>query len=232
MTRPPLELSEFVDVNDQILVTFRLPDASQQLFQFQSLIRAVANNKLLLDVPAFPGIQSVLIPNFQLGINFQPELPDFPTIMTTIILFREADPAGCWVEVPPGFHQHFLKRRRHIRVPVQFPLKAFFTVNNREFPLNAQSVNLSGGGMRFTSKRLFQENEVILLEFKPDERGNLYKVKSRVVLSQPVLYPDGTVQHYVTAVAFLNLERYEEDRLVGFCFRQELLQQRHLRQDG
>lgn len=233
-----LNLAEFIEINDRLGVTLSgsaagAPDGEP--IHFDSYVKDISDDLLLIDIPAALNPEERLPPGRSISVTFPIGLHELPPFLAEVRFYQKGARAGCWIQLPPAFKNHILQHRQHIRVPVQFPLIVRTVVNGMEGrPIQAESMNLSGGGIRFTSRRLFTPpGQVLVLEFQPDSSYPLFRLKGNVLRSYPL--PARTLDEKpmdkVTAVKFLYLDQAQESRLIGFCFRQEIVQAKRRQED-
>lgn len=228
-TNPAIDVSEFLDLETPLWVTFYHPQKAMAPLQFESRILQLSEHQLLLEVPAFQKIQPYLTPHTQVELRLAKAPGDFPPLLTTCLYHQSSPLAGCWVNVSPAVKDIFLNQRRHVRVQARFPLTVFYHPLHKHVFVPAESVNLSGGGIRFASARQFRTGEKLRLVFQPDFRGQAFDLDGEVVLSIPAhIRHTQYASPIVTAVKFIHIPAFIEDRLVGICFRKETESKKHL----
>jgi c-di-GMP-binding flagellar brake protein YcgR len=226
-----ISITEFVEVGDRLTVSIRtLGDMSRHI-GFESYIKHAFENRLLLHVPENLHLESFLLPETPINIEFQKNTQAMPRISTTVVSYNN-EHRGCWVIVPPDFKEFFLKRRRHVRIPAKFPLKIVFFQDGQEAVIPGTCLNMSGGGMRFIIEQSFEVGDRFRLEFQPELNAAPFRLQAEVVLCKPSPYRSTTknLAEMMIAVKFANLLPTQEDQLVGICFRKELEHQRHLKE--
>lgn len=130
------------------------------------------------------------------------------------------------VEGNEAFRSQFLKRRQHVRVSIRFPVEILSASGSK---LVGQSVNLSGGGMRFTSSGTFEKGTPLALMFKIEQSAQPLKVKAVVLGDAPATgYTTSGNTMRATFVQFVDLSPRDEQLIVSHCFRHEVMQRKHL----
>jgi c-di-GMP-binding flagellar brake protein YcgR len=229
-----LALTQFIEVNDELTAILRIPADPGRSIGFKSFVKEVKDNQLLIDVPTTLDLESLLVPGTLIDIEFLLGISDLPVFRGEVAWYQKGSIRGCWIKLPEAFRSHFLKRRRFVRIPVRFGLKIYKYLDETEYVIiEGESVNLSAGGLRFLSSHRFQKGDEVLLEFRPDPRYPLFRINGRVVLSQTSTFqsPAERKNSLITSIRFNQLQRSQEDQLVGLCFRKELEQLKHLQDD-
>ncbi len=221
-------LAEFLAINEALEAAVYLDNHGDETLPFQSLIKQIQDDSLLIDVPQDPGLVKYMQPGAKIDLAFLRIKPGPVAITARVINYQEAGRTGAWVQVPPNFIEHFLKRRLHVRVSINFPVKVHATVDKQHPVTEGECINLSGGGMRFTTLQVFLKGEHLTVEFQPDPLLPPFKAECEVVQSGLSPYPNKkSAGEMICSVKFNGLSRHAEDMLVGICFRQQL-KQRHL----
>ncbi len=223
-----LALTEFLEVNNCLNATLRFSAGNEKSIGFKSYIKDLTDYHLLIDIPDSLDLESLLVPGEFISVEFRLGIDGLPPFNAMIERYQKDGIQGCWIQLPPEFKAHFLKRRRHIRINLKFQIKISMPVGQKASPpIYAESINLSGGGIRFKSSHTFKPNERLILEFQPDQRYPLFKMEGKVIACQSVPSKSGII----TSVQFVNIQRMDEDKLVGLCFRKELEKSKHLKQE-
>lgn len=227
-----VSITEFIEVGDRLAVSLELDGITSRQIGFDSYIKQVFENRILVHIPENLSMESFLVPDTPVTLEFQKDRESMPVIRTSIVRYSKEN-QGIWLIVPPDFKDFFLKRRRHVRIPVRFPVKIHYWDNQREIAVSGISINLSGGGMRFVTSKGFEPGSRIRVEFQPETRLPPFRLQAEIVMCKPSHYKATRSPHdeMMIAVKFINLLPTQEDQLVGICFRQELEQQRHLKND-
>lgn len=200
--------------------------------QLSAVVKEVQDNQFLLDIPLISTWQKVLQPGISLKLQFGGEDSQTLKLHTAVKLVAIHPPTQCWVVAPMSFIDELLKRRKHIRIPMKFLMTVASLMNPTRAPVQALSLNLSGGGMRFISISSFLLGEHVKLQFKPETSGPEYEVEGEVVFcAEDDVWRPSLGYGWIIGVKFLNLSQKQEDAFVGICFRKELLQLRHLQSD-
>lgn len=127
-----------------------------------------------------------------------------------------------WLKIPENAEIEVIQRRRHVRIPMVIPFDLQYEIAGRPITVNARTEDVSGGGMRFTSIRLFPKDQEITVNLKLSPAEPPLRLKAKVVFSAQnriKMQPDDL---YTTACQFLELDDAEEMVLVRECFRREL----------
>ncbi len=226
-----LALNEILEIEDPLRVTLWFPGEPSRSITLDTTIKHITENQLLIAIPTVENSEVLLRQGVRVEIEFLNRNQDLPQIETWILRYqKDAIVSGFWVEIPASFQEYFLKRRQHVRIPVRFPVQVIYTVNGRPRIIDGESINLSGGGVRFTSQQIYSPGDKIMISFQPDNRYQLFKLNGEVIFCSPSPYrTPKTPNETVTALKFINMPRAHEDQLVGFCFRKELEQHKHLK---
>ncbi len=223
-------LNEILDIHERIKATVWPVQDRSSCLEFKTFIRDISEDQILIDVPYVDEVKQYIRFGSPIRLEFMREDQQIPRIDSNIFkLFRSEDYFGCWVPVPVVFEDYFVKRRRHVRISVKFPIKGACVRDGQGFEFAGQTVNISGGGLRFISFESFQLGEVVKLVFKPDAFPYEFRLEGEIVACSPSPFNRNRKRtEFASAVRFVNLNPHQEDRLVGLCFRLELEQKKHL----
>ncbi len=97
------------------------------------------------------------------------------------------------------------QKRQAVRVSVHFP----FFVNKAGKLLECHTTNISAGGLAFTSKHTFEQDENINIEFPAHIFDKKICTTARILKVAPDFY----------AVKFLDLTQNDEDKIVKYIFK-------------
>jgi c-di-GMP-binding flagellar brake protein YcgR len=214
-------VSRFFDVGDSLTVTVGSKEKSAEIHTFETQIKGIQEERLFI---ALPENLEFFHEKMPITVRFMKGKGHLPSISTQVLTYAKAQTFGCWIEIPRAFVVDILQRRRHMRVPMRFTAKIQYVEDGQSLTIPAEGVNLSGGGIRFTSLHRFQGHENLVVEFQPDPSIPAFTLQAEVVFSGVAV----TRNSFVTALKFINLRQYEEDRLIGICFRTQMKMQKHL----
>ncbi len=156
-----LPLSEFLGLNDRLKIAILFVDGATTGVDFYTEVKAISGDSLMFQLPAALGSNVSLRAGHQIAIEIVTNDQVVFQCKTTIVRFQEEAPSGFWVEVPPTFKENILNRRRHVRVSFRFIIGILYPKGSKASPLHGESVNLSGGGIRFLSPRPFRSKEIV-----------------------------------------------------------------------
>lgn len=137
---------------------------------------------------------------------------------------------GIWMELPPYLDTLF--KRKHLRVTESFPV-AVMPKHSTAFPtFVTESLDISAGGMRFTSPYMMESGQGLQLHFKLGHVHQQFVINAKVVYLLNKAEPFGTHRlavptnavSYTAAVQFLDLEPIQESELLQTILEIDLLQ--------
>lgn len=107
-----------------------------------------------------------------------------------------------------------IQRREHTRVNSALPVK----IINNGFEVNAETVNISGGGMKLKTQKAFNKGDVvnIIINFSTTKSIKLKYEILRVEKSG-----DRNL-NYIASGVFQNINNIDRISIVQFCFKQQL----------
>ena len=120
-----------------------------------------------------------------------------------------------------------MQRRRYVRIDLFIPIQVVLNMADDELTVNAKTLDISGGGIRFYSRQEFQVDDLLILTL-PFESGEVVTVNAKVVLSRESNKDGIDGGYYTTAASFYDLSERQESLIVSECFQHEL----KLRRDG
>ncbi len=217
------ELQKALVLNQKVQVTVWDPDNDSVEYSFQSFVLEAVGNLFRLALPATE--LSTILPLLQPGIVVGAVLEAHPTpyIFYPVIHAASAtDRRGFWLKIPENPQVEALQRRRHVRIPMDIPVHLEYSVSDRWMSLCARTEDVSGGGLRFTSTRLFSEGQELLISLGFNPSDPPLRLKARVVFSMESRLSKQSDGMYSTACQFVGLTDAEEMVLVRECFKREL----------
>ncbi len=141
----------------------------------------------------------------------------------TVHRYHAETPSGYWLKISEDTQMEVVQRRRHVRIAMVVPARIQFQGDNADQEeVLAFTEDLSGGGMRVTSPRLFQKGEDIQVEIQFAANQPKLQLKARIVFSMENQLRRRKDDLYVTSCQFYDLENQQETILVRECFRREI----------
>jgi len=217
------DLKKAIKAELRVQVTVWDPTDETVEHTFNSVIVEHAGSMLRVASPAQDA--RIILPLMKKGfvVGVVMETYPAPYIFYPIIHDDPKNPAdGVWLMIPSNTEVEVFQRRRHVRIPMDVPFELEFPSGLSTTTLTARTLDVSGGGMMFTSPRSFPKEEEILviLQFGPEQPRML--LKGKVVLCRENQTRKTDSDQYATALQFLGLEAAQEMLLVRECFRCEL----------
>jgi c-di-GMP-binding flagellar brake protein YcgR len=187
---------------------------------YTAKIKQTKANHILVDMPLS---QPVLMRRMVVGVLvgavaslYQDVVIFYPVIHER----QDTGEIGFWLRLPEQYE--VVQRRRHVRVPMEIPFQVDCYVGVSRQSHDALTLNLSGGGVRFSCARQFVTGELIKLRLQLNGNTPAMTLSGEVVFSQVNGNRKGSHFEYVTAVQFKGLTHQQEAALVGECFRREI----------
>jgi hypothetical protein len=140
-----------------------------------------------------------------------------------------AEKTGCfWIRLNEDMSIEPLRIRRHVRIPLVTPFEVALrqaggTGEGEPQYLPAQTVDISGGGLKFTSPAPFQSEQALSLRLKLDTKEPPLLLKAVVILCEEKHLPQQPSEwRYVVACRFVDPTPVQERLIMKECFRREL----------
>jgi PilZ domain len=129
-----------------------------------------------------------------------------------------------WLRLTPETNIELMQNRAHVRVTMRMPFSVGTLAEGPVHP--AYTVDLSGGGVRFTSQALYVPDQVLAMRM-PFSANLTMTVKAKVISSENnPLVKVRPEEVYTVRTCFVDLEPGQEPLIVKECFRQELMLKR------
>lgn len=129
---------------------------------------------------------------------------------------------GYWLTIPENTEVEVFQRRRHVRIPMTVTFELEFPIGQSTLSIQAQTCDVSGGGMLFTSSRTFPKQQELWVHLQFDPEQPKMRLRAIVVFSRENRTQKGKNDKYATACQFIGLDAAQEMLLVRECFRCEL----------
>lgn len=126
-----------------------------------------------------------------------------------------------WLRLTPETNIELMQNRAHVRVTMRMPCLVGTQAEGAIHP--AYTVDLSGGGIRFTSQALYAPEQILAvrLNFSPEMT---MAVKAKVISSENnPLVKVRPEEVYTVRCCFVELDPGQEPLIVKECFRHELM---------
>ena len=210
-------------------VTVWDPDDESKEYTFNSHILEVSGLLLQIAGPAedMEHIAPLLRKGYVVGIVL--ESYPLPFIFYPIIMedFQAGSP-GVQVHIPPDGDIEVLQQRTHVRIAMVMDIEVEFNSLDSAQVQAARTENMSGGGLRFSSSRLFSAEERLTIHIQLDEDEPRMHLPVQVIFSRENRIRKHPDDIYTTACKFIDLDSAEEMKIVRECFRRELrLKKKH-----
>lgn len=221
----------FLDPGQNLEITVWRMDNDEEGITFLTHIKELTENAMV-----------ITLPSSQLGVKLAPILQPgtvigavsygskSPIIFYPVVMGEVTKKMSEYRLQLPDTFEPLAQQRRYVRVPMRIPIKVERSApSGGTVVIPANTLDLSGGGIKFDSARLFAIDEEIriILSLTPDE--NPIVANAKVVMSQ---HSDFVVTSfstegsnrglYVTAASFINLTQQQENAIVAECFRREI----------
>lgn len=217
------ELQKILNVGQKVQITVWHPQDDNIEYAFAANICEMAGHLLKVALPG--DVDEAVLPLLEQGVvvgvvveTYPNPYIFYPAIQSPLdSLNREF-----WLKIPEDVQVSTVQRRKHVRVPMVIPIQLEYLIAERWIPIAARTEDVSGGGVRFTSLRLFLMGQElrIHLPFGPSE--SILHLKAKVVYSAQNRIKKQAEDIYVTSCQFLDLDDAQEMALVRECFRREL----------
>jgi c-di-GMP-binding flagellar brake protein YcgR len=223
------ELHKALTPDQEIQVTVWAPDNDNVEYSFSSVIISKVG-ALFMIMPPDTQPQRI-IPLLQKDVVVGVVLEKYPSsfIFYPVVhaLPAKDDPkGGYWLKIQSSTQVEVLKmdaiqRRRHVRIPMVVPFEVEY---HGGLKTPAHTVNVSGGGLRFTSSVSFEVDQELLLHIQLNPTLPMLHLKAKVVMSAHNRLSKRGDDMYAAACQFLEMDDAREMIIVRECFRRELRQ--------
>lgn len=219
------ELKSVMSVNQKVQVTVWHPGDESIEYTFPSYIMGTDGEFFLIAAPSsqVDKILPLMQPGYVIGIVLE-TYPN-PYIFYPIIHMQK-NSESFWLKIPADPQIEVVQRRRHVRIPMVIPVEVEFQVGTKWITTPARTEDVSGGGMRLTSSRLFYKDQELRLHFQMNEEMEMMHLQARVIFSTENRVKKRPDDLYATACQFHDLGDAQEMLIVRECFRRELKSKR------
>lgn len=207
-------------------------------YSFQSTILSITNELFLIEEPENldPKIYGLLTTGVLIGVVANTK--NKPIIFyPSVFSHQKKTPKGFWLKIPADCLSETIQRRGHVRVEMALPITVFFeSVGGLEEEMTGKTLDISGGGLKFTSQRAFSSKQDIEIRLnfypdaEPDEADETLKLFGKIVFSVENQKSTGAGDFYVNAVQFQNLPDKDINKIMGECFKKELEKKRRTKE--
>lgn len=216
------EFQKALVVNQRVQVTVWDPNNDRVEFHYPSYIMDVEPPFVMLALPTkqLEEISACLQPGVVAGVI----LESYPTpyvFYPIMHRLQETPAAGYWFKMPENPQVETIQRRRHVRIPMVVPVEVEYMLLGKWITLKGYTEDLSGGGLRFTSTRLFEKGQELLINLSLEDAPRM-QLKSTVVFSSENRVRRRPEDIYATACQFDDLDDQQEMLIMRECFRREL----------
>ena len=104
-----------------------------------------------------------------------------------------------------------IQRREYVRAPI----RTEFVLTKAEYTVKSQTINIGGGGVRFTSDKEFKISD------KWDFMLNLSKNNIIATGTGEILYSIKQDNNVVSVIKFLEIEEITRNKIIKICFEEE-----------
>lgn len=218
------ELQKALSVNQKVKITVWHPQDDNIEYTYTSVIQELAGHLLLVTPPTTEDAAEIL-PLMALGVTVGAVIETYPNpfiFYPTIQSAPSVAEEGFWLKIPEEPRVSVIQRRKHVRIPMVIPFSFEYLVAERWIPMTARTEDVSGGGMRFTSLRLFLMGQELSVHLPMGPSQSMLHLKAKVVYSAQNRIKKQPEDIYVTSCQFLDLDDVQEMALVRECFRREL----------
>lgn len=219
------DLQKALTLGQKVQITVWHPQDEKIEHTFTTTILEVVGHLLKVSLPL--DVVSLVPPLLEAGMVVGAVIETYPkpVVFYPAVQMRPGVPAPLdtiWLKVPDEGQINTIQRRKHVRVPMVIPFNMEYLIAERWIPLSARTVDVSGGGLRFCSVRLFLMGQELRVWLPFGDGGTTLTLRARVVYSTQNRIKKQPEDIYVTSCQFLDLDDTQEMALVRECFRREL----------
>jgi c-di-GMP-binding flagellar brake protein YcgR len=216
------ELQKALKAEQSLLITVWDPKNEKTEYTFPSYVITVEGFRVQIAGPAPQAVKlaPLLQPNTIIGIVL--EINPAPFIFYPTIESVESD-GSCWMTLSKDSQVEKFQNRNHVRIAMITPFQfEYQSEEGKWLPMSARTVDLSGGGVKFTCPQAFEKGTIlkIFLKFGPDTP--MLILKGKVVFSAENRFCQKPEDFYTTGCQFFDLNESQETLLMKECFRREL----------
>jgi c-di-GMP-binding flagellar brake protein YcgR len=217
------DLQKALCVNQKVEVTVWDPkDDSVELY-YHSYVIDVKGAYLMIAPPNENAEK--IVPLMQVGYVVGIVLDTYPNpyIFYPVIHAVPDQPgSGFWLKIQENAEVETLQRRRHVRIPMVLPIEVEYPMGPQLIRVEGHTEDVSGGGLKFTSQKLFNKGQKIRVRLQFSSETELLRLDGEVVMSMENRVRRKPEDEYVTACQFYDLDNRKEMMIVRECFRREL----------
>lgn len=217
------EFEKALVVNQKLQITVWDPADERKEFHYHSYVMDIDKPFIKL-APPTKQVEEIT-KCLQVGIVAGVVLEAYPTpfIFYPIMHSKQEPPQpGFWFKIPENAQIETMQRRRHVRIPMVVPITVDYAIGDKTVSMPARTEDVSGGGLRFTSPRLFNKEQEILVHLRIESEHQTVHVKGKVVFSAENRVRKQPDDLYATACEFFDLDERQEVLLIRECFRREV----------
>lgn len=225
-----MKIEDFLEVNQKLEITvWRQDDGDDEGQTYQTYIKDIQDDMILVHPPSAgeAGLYELMTRGTKVGAVMvqqgEGQIVFYPIIESQ----QTQGLIGFWMVVGDDLQHEVMQRRRHVRIPIGLTIRLALTVEGETAQLEARTLDISGGGVRFYCRHEFQKGQVLVATI-PFESGEVVTVNARVVLCNESNKYSIDGGYFTTAASFDEITEQQESTLVSECFKHEL----KLRRDG
>ncbi len=132
--------------------------------------------------------------------------------------------SGIWINYP--FNSRYIQRREYLRIFINIEIELTIYLDKEKHQkevLALRTNDLSGRGLSFISDSFLSDYYDIECSFSiPDEKDTVIVTRCDHIYSKKIQEFEKT--KYVNALAFIDMDKNDVDRVVKFCFKKHLEQ--------
>ncbi len=221
-----MDISNFIDLNQKVEITVWDEAGDDDGLTFSSAVKDINNATILVEPPPQEEekLYKLLRPGITVGMVIVYGLSRSVVVYPTLGLLQTKKPIGYWLKLPDTFQEEILRKRNHVRVPIELRVKVYYQSLKGTQVCEAQTVDVSGGGTRLTADVPFRLEQVLEIEvqFPGMPEDEFIRLKGSVVYANTNATPQGALSKYIAAVNFQEISPKDEQTVMSYCFKREL----------
>lgn len=218
------ELKQSLALDEKLEITIWDPANESVEHIFPSCIKEVNDLMIRAALPGtglLPRILPLLQPNTVTGVIL--DVYPSPFLFYPIIQSpADLKTGSFWLRIPETTQIETIQRRRHVRIPMSVPFMVDFVLAGKTMSIPAHTEDVSGGGLKFASQRLFLKDQELVTHLQLSPETPTLHLRSTVVFSAENRVRRHPNDLYSTACQFHDLEEAQETIIMKECFRREL----------
>lgn len=178
-----------------------------------SRIEAIEEEYLLIATPIRQGIPLLISPGTNIVVQFR--WRDTLFAFNSEVVSRRLRPIPVWIIKKPVEFFRIAQKRSCVRLAINLPLRFQYLDRNDETIYKGLTVDISAGGILFSSTQACNAGEKIKVELSLTENS---KVSSVAQVVRAFDKKEGALRGYRVAVEFEDITEIERDRIFKFVF--------------